>query len=102
MGTVTLLDQIQTTKTTDGKQLSYPISCLQAVISGSGSISATVIVEVSLDNQNWVTFCTFSLSGTTLVSEPYTPPYPIRWTYIRTRITAISGTNAAVSLMVGD
>lgn len=72
-----------------------------AYMSGTGAVSATVYIEVSQDNINWMTttsgLCSLSLSGTTtafdgcaIVSVP--------WRYVRAKVTAISGTGATLSV----
>lgn len=68
----------------------------QAVVTGSGAVSATVVVEVSNDGTNFVTLGTISPSGTTSASDGFGSVIP--WKQHRGNVTAISGTNAAVTL----
>lgn len=63
----------------------------------SGSGSATVLIQVSLDNSNWVTLGTISLTlGTTATSDGFASDAP--WIYTRARVSAISGTGASVNV----
>lgn len=74
---------------------------IQASLQGTGAVSATIIVETS--NEKDFDFPIYTgtivLSGTTKASDAFAinsnPPF------IRGRLTAISGTDAAVSLTVG-
>lgn len=71
----------------------------QAVANGtSGAFSATVVVQVSNDNTNWETLGTISLAGTatTADSDGFASDAP--WAYVRGNVTAISGTDANVTL----
>jgi len=69
---------------------------VQASITGSGAISATVIVEVSNDESQWLTLETLSLSGTTSATGGVA--FVPCWRAIRARLTAISGASAAVTV----
>ena len=70
----------------------------QATVSGTGAVSATVIVQVSNDGTNWLDLATFTLSGTTSASDGFAAEAP--WKWFRGNVTAISGTGAAVDLIV--
>lgn len=72
---------------------------------GVGAVSATVLVEVSVDGITPAKRMTFSLSGTAAAGAPVTDtdvdangPFP----FIRGNVTAISGTGAAVTLDVAS
>lgn len=69
----------------------------QAVVTGTGAVSATVLIEVSNDGTNWVTLATLSPSGTTSATDGAAVQV-VAWSYVRARITAISGTSAAVTV----
>lgn len=71
----------------------------QAILTGTGAISATVLIEVSNDEIHWVTMATFSMSGTTTVTEGFSSDAP--WAFVRAKLTAITGTGAAVSVIMG-
>lgn len=66
----------------------------------AGSGSATVKVQGSLDGTNWVDLKSFSLTlGTAQTSDFYESIYP--WAKVRGNVTAISGTGASVTLLMG-
>ncbi len=71
----------------------------QAVVAGTGAVTATVVVEVSNDGTNWDTLGTITLSGTTIDSDSF--GNVVQWCFVRGNVTAISGTGAAVTLSVG-
>ena len=70
----------------------------QAVCTGSGSVTATVTLEGSLDKTNWVTIATLSLSGTAPQTSSY--EHTSAWTYIRARTSGVTGTSATVNVYV--
>jgi hypothetical protein len=66
----------------------------------SGAGSATILVQGSLDDTNWITLGTISLTlGTAATSDGFATDAP--WLYIRGNCTAISGTGASVTLYAG-
>lgn len=93
----TLLNAITTTGAgTQFTWKNYPTSSFQCVEAGTGTVTATVNVEVSQDGVTWFQLAVFTLSGTAAASSTTTavPSYP----YVRGNVTAITGTNAAVTL----
>ena len=70
----------------------------QAVVSGTGAVSATVVVEVSNNNIDFLTLGTLTLSGTTRAFDGFASAAP--WRFIRGNVTAISGTGASVNLLM--
>jgi hypothetical protein len=70
-----------------------------AGVTGTGSVSATVVIEVSAVNGLWSTFRTITLSGTTSAVDGFYANAP--WPFVRARVTAISGTGATVNVAVG-
>jgi len=68
----------------------------QAIVAGTGAVSATVLVQVSCDDTNWLDLLTITLSGTTSAADGDSAEAP--WPYIRGNVSAISGTGAAVTL----
>ncbi len=63
----------------------------------AGAGAATITVEGSNDNTSWVTLGTIALTlGTTETNDGFASDAP--WKYVRGNVTAISGTNAKVSL----
>lgn len=74
----------------------------QAVVTGSGSVSATVLIQVSNDvtNLGWITLGTITLTGTTTATDGFATQ--AGWAYYRANVTAISGTSAAVAVTVAQ
>lgn len=72
---------------------------LQASVTGSGSVSATVLVEVSNDNGQFLPLATITLSGTGSASDGFTSK--ARWGFLRATVTDISGTGAMVNCTAG-
>lgn len=68
----------------------------QATLTGTGAVTASIVVEVSNDNVGWISdsTSTLSLSGTTVASVGFVSS--ATWAYARARVTAITGTGAAV------
>ena len=59
--------------------------------------AATVVVQVSNNNSDWITLGTITLTlGTSSTSDGFASLAP--WAYVRGNVTAISGTNATVTL----
>lgn len=78
-----------------------PKAAIQATgATTAGTGSATLVVEVSNDGANWLPHDTLTLTLSTVVAtagiEMDAP-----WAYVRGNVTAISGTGAAVSLIMG-
>lgn len=84
------------TSPTTGSARHLSAQSYQATLTGSGAISATVIIEHSNDALAWLTDETLTLSGTDAVSDGYLSSG--NWVWTRARLTAISGTNAALTL----
>ena len=73
----------------------------QATVVGTGAVTANVTIEVSNDGINWCSTVlgTIILSGTTTSSDGFTTDAP--WKYVRANVIAISGTGAAVTVLMG-
>lgn len=71
--------------------------CYQATVVGTGAVSATVLIEVSIDGVSWMTLATITLSGTTSHSDGFVAAGG--WPNVRARVSAISGTSAAVTVL---
>ena len=78
-----------------------PYSSFQAVVTGTGAVTAVVSIEVSNDGSNWCStpMGTISLSGTTSASDGFVTQAP--WKYVRANLSAISGTGATVQVYMG-
>lgn len=100
-----LLDSVTTTGAGTAIQMPTTVgniptakSTFQAIGStSSGSGSATIKVQVSNDGTNFIDAGTITLTlSTTTTSDGFSIDAP--WAFIRGNTTAISGTNAAVTL----
>lgn len=78
-----------------------PKTTLQATVTGTGAVTATVVIDCSNDGVNACStpLGTISLSGTTSASDGFTTDAP--WKFIRARTTAISGTGATLVVLKG-
>lgn len=102
VNTVYLLENATGTATGGSKNPVYKgsISLQAKGQTTSGAGAADVVVEVSNDNSNWVAMGTISLTlSDTTTSDGFVSD--ARWPYIRGRVDSISGTGAAVSLLLG-
>ena len=70
----------------------------QATVVGSGSVSATVNLQASLDSSYWKTIKTFTLSGTT--SDTDIALLDATFQFYRVNVSAISGTSATVTVLL--
>lgn len=70
----------------------------QASVTGTGSVSATVVIEGSNNGDDWVQIATLSMSGTGRATDGGVAQ--TLWSQIRARVSAISGTNASVSAAI--
>lgn len=68
-----------------------------ATLTGTGAVSATILVEGSNDNAAWFTLCTLSPTGTTSATDAITGLSATL--HIRHRCTAITGTGASASVI---
>lgn len=71
----------------------------QAVANGTGTLDATVVIEVSNDTTAWLTLGTITLSGTDGTSDGFAADAP--WAFVRARCTVFtqsSGTDKTLSV----
>ena len=83
-----------------------PYSSFQAIVTGTGTVTATVGIQVSNEEvtgqgvkANWITIGTITLSGTTTSTDGFTTIAP--WRFMRANVTAVSGTGATVEVIMG-
>ena len=78
-----------------------PYSTFHAVVAGTGTVYATISIEVSNDGTTWCStpMGTITLSGTTSSADGFTSEAP--WKYVRANVTAISGTGATAQVYMG-
>lgn len=71
---------------------------IQGTVAGTGAVSATIIVSVTLDG-NLLDVATITLSGTTTASDGVALDLP--WASITARISALAGTGATANCFIG-
>ncbi len=103
-GLINTLLSLQTTPATANSLDTYlvwnePKQAYQAVLTGSGAVTATLSIEVSHDNEHFFTLADISLSGTDSATDGFVSDAP--WRYVRAKLNTISGTSAAVSVIAG-
>lgn len=78
-----------------------PYSTYQAVVTGTGAVTATVGIQVSNDGTTWNTTAlgTITLTGNDSVSDGFTSVAP--WKYVRAVLTNLTGTGAACYVLQG-
>lgn len=84
------------TQTGTGNTLQINACSIQATLTGSGAIAATVIIEHTNDLIAWLTEQTLNLSGSNMVADGYICEQG--WAYRRARLTAISGSGATLTV----
>lgn len=93
-----LLTAATVTGAGDSVRLPNGVKTFQASLAGSGSVSATVLIQVSNDGSQWLTLGTITLSGTSSASDGFVSDET--WYSHRANVSAISGTSAAVTVTV--
>ena len=68
----------------------------QAYVSGTGAVSATVDIEVSNNNLDFLVLGTMTMSGTTRATDGFVADAP--WAFARANVRDVSGTGAQVSV----
>jgi hypothetical protein len=83
-----------------------PYSAYQAIVTGTGAVTATVLIQVSNEEAtfngtkaNWITAGTITLTGTTTATDGFVTE--ATWRYVRANVTAASGTGATVEVIAG-
>jgi hypothetical protein len=98
-----LLAEPGSTSTVTGPWLykDSPYSTFQGIVTGTGAVTATIVIDCSNDGVNAVATVlgTITLSGTTSASDGFTTAAP--WKYVRARVTAITGTGATAQVYMG-
>jgi hypothetical protein len=94
-----LLDPVISTGIGRTLQLQGHSFTFQAKVSGTGSVTATILVQVSNDQIDWFDLVTFTLSGTTSDADAEAVEAP--WAFARGKVTAITGTGATAQIIMG-
>jgi hypothetical protein len=85
-----------------GRGVSYygDTVAVQYTVTGTGAVTATFAMDVSVDGTNWVErLPLLSLGGTTTASDAF--QLKERWDYVRFRLLTITGTSASAAAGVG-
>lgn len=97
-----LLSAAVATGAGDTNRMSSVYASFHAIANAtSGAYSATVKIQVSNDNTNWIDMGTISLSGTGPTADTDGLTSNTSWKYVRANVTAISGTGANVTVVMG-
>lgn len=94
----TLLSAVTATGAGTSVRAKFGQKTFQAYLSSTTTPSATIAVEGSNNNIHWVTLGTITLS-TSGGTDGFATDAP--WSFIRGNVTAISGTSAAATLLMG-
>jgi len=99
--TYPLLSSVTTTATGEAISFGSDAYAIHAVVVGTGAVTAVVVIEASnFDGFVYpMTLGTITLSGTNSAADGFSAYAP--WKAIRAKVTAVSGTGAAVSVLVG-
>lgn len=76
-----------------------PVRTYSASVTGTGAVTATVIIYGSNEGSVWNDLGTITLSGTDSNTDGFPSVAP--WEWVRADLTAISGTGAIVSAVMG-
>jgi hypothetical protein len=87
-----------------GPDARYQVKSFQGMVTGSGSLSATLLVQASnmttpTLNGHWVTLGTITLSGSTAVSDGFASEAP--WQWYRGNVQSMSNASAVAQILVG-
>ena len=100
------VEEILTDRTTTGAGAAFPTANVNMVsfhVSGkttAGAGAATVKIQVSNDGLVWLDLATVTLTlSTTATSDGFATQAP--WVFTRANVTALSGTGASVSVVMG-
>lgn len=93
-----LLDAQTTVAAGQPTQITGANHTFQGIVTGTGAVTATVLIQCSNDGTNWLTLGTLTLSGTTTATDGFASAAP--WAFVRANVTARTGTGAAVTVHV--
>lgn len=100
---VPLLSAVDSVSTGAPKHAAAARRVVQATVTGTGAVSATVLIYGSIDEPtdetDMVLLGTITLSGTNKDTDGFAFDAP--WPWLLADLTAISGTGAAVTTKVG-
>ena len=101
MTAITIFDNIKSVAVSQSISIKGTPYTFQGIVSGIGSVSASLTIEVSNDLVNWMTlgYPTILLSGNNYSVDGFASN--AAWLYCRAFLNEISGEEAKVSLILG-
>lgn len=94
-----LTDRI-TTGASSAAEAPGPGATVQATVTGTGAVTATVVIQVGNISGSWLDLGTLSLSGTTSATQGLA--LDAHWVYIRANVTTLTGTGATLNVVMGS
>lgn len=92
-----------TDRTTTGvgttREAPGPGATVQATVTGTGALAATVLIDVGNISGSWLNLGTLSLSGNDAVTDGLA--LDAHWVYIRANCTTLTGTGATLNVVMG-
>ena len=76
-----------------------PGATVQATVTGTGALAATVLIDVGNISGSWLNLGTLSLSGNDAVTDGLA--LDAHWVYIRANCTTLTGTGATLNVVMG-
>lgn len=73
---------------------------VQATVTGTGALTATVVIQVGNISNSWLDLGTLSLSGTGSATQGLA--LDAHWKFIRANVTVLTGTGATLSVVMGS
>lgn len=87
-----------TNQATQAVQLWGANNAVQVVLTGTGTVSVTAAVQVSITGTEWIAASSLSLSGTNTATNGAT--LLSGWRYMRVNLSSITGTGATATVFV--
>lgn len=72
----------------------------QATVTGTGAVTATVLIECTVNGSNWLTLGTITLTGTTVATDGFSSQG--QWCQYRATTSNVTGTGATVSVHMSE
>lgn len=77
-----------------------PSATVQATVTGTGALTATVVIQVGNIQDSWLDLGTLTLSGTTTATAGLA--LDAHWVYLRANVTTLTGTGATINVVMGS
>jgi hypothetical protein len=91
-----IFDKVTTNAVQTPVRMTHTPSLFQGVVSGTGAVTATILIEGSLNGVHWTTIGTITLTDTTVDVDKVATVE--RWAFVRATTSNVTGTGATVSL----